>query len=125
MCIGAPCGIHGGHRACRPRTSSGTSPGSSSAGSGQIHTNLVMFGFVGSALIGAAHYLVPTSLRTPLYSERLGKLTLWLWNLAMLAGSSPLPGLHPEPGIRRVDLARGHRRAAVLALIFYNFLQTV
>ena len=72
----------------------------------QIHTNLVMFGFVGSALIGGAHYLVPTLLRTTLHSERIGKITVLLWNLAMAAGVvDSLHGLYPEPGIRRIDLA--------------------
>lgn len=52
----------------------------------QIHTNLVIFGFVGSALLGAAHYLVPVLTRTKLHSERLGLLTTWLWNIAIAAG---------------------------------------
>ena len=46
-----------------------------------MHTNVVIFGFVGSALLGSSHYLVYTLLRTPLFSERLGKLSLWIWNL--------------------------------------------
>jgi cbb3-type cytochrome c oxidase subunit I len=51
-----------------------------------MHTSVVIFGFVGSGLFGAAHYMVPALLRTPLYSERLGKLSLWIWNLSILAG---------------------------------------
>ncbi len=31
----------------------------------QVHTNLVMFGFVGSALLGCAHFLVPRLVRAP------------------------------------------------------------
>jgi cytochrome c oxidase cbb3-type subunit I len=55
-----------------------------------MHTNVVIFGFVGSGLLGAAHYLVPSLLRTPLYSERLGKLSLWLWNMAIISGTITL-----------------------------------
>ena len=62
----------------------------------QIHTNVVMFGFVGTGLLGVAHYLVPTLLRTPLYSERLGKLTLWLWNLAIAIGVVTLSMGHTQ-----------------------------
>jgi cytochrome c oxidase cbb3-type subunit I len=55
-----------------------------------MHTNVVIFGFVGSGLLGAAHYLVPSLLRTSLYSERLGKLSLWLWNMAIISGTVTL-----------------------------------
>jgi cytochrome c oxidase cbb3-type subunit I len=61
-----------------------------------MHTNAVIFGFVGSGLLGAAHYLVPALLRTPLYSERLGKLSLWLWNLSVLAGTVTLSMGHTQ-----------------------------
>jgi cbb3-type cytochrome c oxidase subunit I len=91
-----------------------------------IHVNLIIFGFVGSGLIGASHYIVSTLVRTPLYSERIGKLSLWLWNLALIAGV--------------VTLSLGYTQAReyaefiwpidvgvliVFALIFYNLLQTV
>ncbi len=55
-----------------------------------FHTNLVMFGFVGSALIGAAFYLVPALVRAPLFSETLGRISLWLWNISLFAGSVAL-----------------------------------
>jgi cytochrome c oxidase cbb3-type subunit I len=48
-----------------------------------MHTNTVIFGFVGTSLFGAGFYLVPTLTRTSLYSERLGKLScgfsIWLF----------------------------------------------
>jgi len=92
----------------------------------QIHTNVVMFGFVGTGLLGVAHYLVPTLLRTPLYSERLGKLTLWLWNLALAVGVVTLSMGHTQNReyaefIWPVDIGV----LMVLALIFYNLFQTL
>ncbi len=92
----------------------------------QIHTNVVMFGFVGTGLLGVAHYLVPTLLRTPLYSERLGKLTLWLWNLAIAVGVVTLSMGHTQNReyaefIWPVDIGV----LMVLALIFYNLFQTL
>jgi len=50
-----------------------------------VHTNLVLFGFVTSALLAAGHYIVPYMLRTTLYSEKLGMTTVWLWNSALIA----------------------------------------
>lgn len=55
-----------------------------------MHTNMVIFGFVGSALLGTAHYLVSALLRAPLFSERIGRLSLWIWNLAVLTGTVTL-----------------------------------
>ena len=92
----------------------------------QVHTNLVMFGFVGSALLGGAHYLVPTLLRTTLYSERTGKACVWLWNLALAAGVITLSMGHTQNReyaelIWPIDLGV----LLVLALIFYNLFQTL
>jgi cytochrome c oxidase cbb3-type subunit 1 len=92
----------------------------------QVHTNLVMFGFAGTGLLGVAHYLVPTLLRTPLYSERLGRLSLWLWNGALAAGAITLSLGYTQNReyaemIWPVDIVV----LAVMALIFYNFLQTL
>jgi cytochrome c oxidase cbb3-type subunit I len=61
-----------------------------------IHTGVVIFGFVGSALLGAALYMVPALLRTRLYSERLGKLSLWVWNVSIIAGSVTLSLGHSQ-----------------------------
>jgi cytochrome c oxidase cbb3-type subunit 1 len=92
----------------------------------QVHTNLVMFGFVGSALLGGAHYLVPTLLRTTLYSERMGKACVWLWNLALASGVVTLSMGHTQNReyaelIWPIDLGV----LLVLALIFYNLFQTL
>ena len=91
-----------------------------------IHTNVMIFGFVGSALLGASHYLVPALVRAPLYSERIGRITLWIWNLSLAAGT--------------VTLALGYTQSREYAewiwpvdimvllsfsLMFYNLLKTV
>lgn len=55
-----------------------------------MHTNMVIFGFVGSALLGTAHYLVSALLRAPLFSEWIGRVSLWIWNLAVLTGTVTL-----------------------------------
>ncbi len=49
-----------------------------------IHVNLVLFGFVTPALLGAAFYYVPRLLRAPLYSEPLGVATVAAWNLSLV-----------------------------------------
>ncbi|MHB8111593.1 MAG: cbb3-type cytochrome c oxidase subunit I, partial [Syntrophorhabdaceae bacterium] len=55
-----------------------------------VHTNGMIFGFVGSALMGAIYYYVPHLVRAPLHSARIARITLWMWNIAVAAGSITL-----------------------------------
>ncbi len=48
-----------------------------------VHVNLVLFGFVTPGLLSAAFYYIPRLLRTELYSEKLGLITVGLWNIVM------------------------------------------
>ena len=49
-----------------------------------IHVNLVLFGFVTPGLLGAAFYFIPRLLKTDLYSEKLGVVTVIGWNIALV-----------------------------------------
>ncbi len=51
-----------------------------------IHVNTVLFGFVGTTLIGCGLYYMPALLRTRLWSEPLGWVSFALWNAAVLSG---------------------------------------
>ena len=51
-----------------------------------MHTTIVMFGFAVTMLIGAAFYIVPRLVRVPLFSEKLGMASLFVWNGSLLAG---------------------------------------
>jgi len=85
-----------------------------------------MFAFVGSALLGSAHYIVPTLLRTPLYSERLGKLYLWLWNGALVAGVITLSlGYTQNREYAELIWPIDVGVLIVFALMFYNLLETL
>ena len=91
-----------------------------------IHTNLVIFGFVGTGLLGANIFAVPRLMRTELFSEKLGKFSLWCWNLSIIAGTITLSlgktqGREYAEYIWPVDVAI----LATFSLIFYNLLQTV
>ncbi len=50
------------------------------------HIDTMVFGFVGSTLVGCALYIVPALLRTPLWSERLGWFSFCFWSLTVLSG---------------------------------------
>ena len=91
-----------------------------------IHVNSVLIAFVGSGLLGAAYYMVPVLVRAPLYSEKIGKITLWTWNLSLAAGFIALSLGYTQSReyaelIWPVDIGV----LAMWALTFYNLLQTV
>jgi cytochrome c oxidase cbb3-type subunit I len=91
-----------------------------------MHTNMMIFGFVGSALLGSAYYYVPHLTRSPLYSHRMGRAAVWIWNLAVSSGTVTLALGYTQSReyaewIWPIDMLL----LAVLALTFYNLLMTV
>jgi cbb3-type cytochrome oxidase subunit 1 len=72
----------------------------------QAHTNTVMFAFLSGGMMGMWLYIVPRLTGRRLWSERLGNLTMLLWNVAVAAGIiGLLAAMRPEPRVRRVHLA--------------------
>lgn len=91
-----------------------------------VHTNLMLFGFVGMMTLGAGLYIVPVMLRTRLYGERWANLSMWLYNLAMLVVVVSLPlgytqGREYTEGIFPVKVSL----LLALLLLLYVLLMTV
>jgi cbb3-type cytochrome c oxidase subunit I len=91
-----------------------------------IHTNLVIFGFVTPALLSVSFYIVPLLLRTTLYSEALGKVTVLLWNIMLAAIVVTLAAGHTQgreyaEAIWLIDVLV----AVIFVLIFYNMVMTI
>ncbi|MCF6092683.1 cbb3-type cytochrome c oxidase subunit I [Microaerobacter geothermalis] len=49
-----------------------------------IHTNGVLFAWLSMTYIAALFYMIPKLLRTPLWSERMGNITCFLWNILII-----------------------------------------
>jgi cbb3-type cytochrome c oxidase subunit I len=56
----------------------------------QAHTNTVMFAFLSGGMMGLWLYIVPRLTGRRLWSERLGNLTMLLWNVAVAVGVAGL-----------------------------------
>jgi cbb3-type cytochrome c oxidase subunit I len=56
----------------------------------QAHTNTVMFAFLSGGMMGMWLYIVPRLTGRRLWSERLGNLTMLLWNVAVAVGVAGL-----------------------------------
>ena len=80
-----------------------------------VHTNGMIFGFVGSAPDGR-HVLLRAAPRARPAVQPVHRAALvWLWNLVVVAGSvTLLLGLQPGQGVRRIHLAHRHPRASHL-----------
>ncbi len=91
-----------------------------------IHINLVLFGFVTPGLLGAAFYYLPRLLQTDLYSEKLGVITVLVWNLTLVATVVSLSagfsqGREYAEMIWPVDMMV----VVMFLLVLYNLVMTV
>lgn len=55
-----------------------------------IHTNAVIFAFVGNGIFTAVYYSIPRLLKTPMWSNLLGKIHFWGWQLIIVAAALTL-----------------------------------
>ena len=56
-----------------------------------VHVNTMLYGFIGTTLLGCALYYVPALLKTRLWSEPLAWAGLLFWNAAVLSGPVTFP----------------------------------
>jgi cytochrome c oxidase cbb3-type subunit I/II len=55
-----------------------------------VHTNAVIFAFVGNAIFTAVYYSLQRLLKTRMYSETLGKIHFWGWQAIIVAAAVTL-----------------------------------
>ena len=56
-----------------------------------LHTNAVIFAFVGNGIFTAVYYSMPRLLKTPMYSKLLGGIHFWGWQLIIVLAALTLP----------------------------------
>ncbi len=55
-----------------------------------IHTNAVIFAFVGNAVFAGSYWVLQRTMKTRLYSDLLGKIHFWGWQLIIVLGALTL-----------------------------------
>jgi cytochrome c oxidase cbb3-type subunit I/II len=55
-----------------------------------VHTNAVIFAFVGNGIFTAVYYSMPRLLKTPMWSNTIGKIHFWGWQLIIVAAAVTL-----------------------------------
>ncbi|WP_337042342.1 cytochrome-c oxidase, cbb3-type subunit I [Emticicia sp. 17c] len=56
-----------------------------------LHTNAIIFAFVGNAMFAGIYYSMPRLLKTAMYSKMLSWIHFWGWQLIILAAAITLP----------------------------------
>jgi len=56
-----------------------------------LHTNAVIFAFVGNAIFAGIYYSLPRLLKTPMFSPLLSRIHFWGWQLIIVAAAISLP----------------------------------
>lgn len=55
-----------------------------------VHTNAVIFAFVGNAVFAGVYYSMQRLLKTRMYSDKLSKIHFWGWQITILVGALTL-----------------------------------
>lgn len=56
-----------------------------------LHTNAVIFAFVGNGIFAGVYYSLPRLLKAPMWSPALSKINFWGWQLIIVAAAITLP----------------------------------
>ncbi len=56
-----------------------------------LHTNAVIFAFVGNAIFAGVYYSLPRLLKTEIFSNLLSRIHFWGWQLIIVAAAISLP----------------------------------
>lgn len=56
-----------------------------------LHTNAVIFAFVGNSIFTGVYYSLPRLLKTPMWSKALSNFNFWGWQAIILAAAVTLP----------------------------------
>ena len=54
------------------------------------HVNMVLFGFLSTAMFGGWYFIVPRLCKTPLWTNRAANILLLLWNAGVVIGTAAL-----------------------------------
>ncbi|NYT52639.1 MAG: cytochrome-c oxidase, cbb3-type subunit I [Candidatus Vesicomyosocius endoextente] len=91
-----------------------------------LHTNSVIFGFAGSALMASAFYIVQRTNQTRLWSNKMAWFTFWSWNTVIVLAVITLPlGLTQSREYAELEWPIDILITLAWVSYLYNFIMTI
>ncbi len=91
-----------------------------------LHTNAVIFAFVGNAFFTGMYYSAPRVLKTPMYSKLLGQIHFWGWQAIIVFAAITLPlGLTSGKEYAELEWPIDIAIAVVWLIALYNLVMTM
>jgi cytochrome c oxidase cbb3-type subunit I/II len=102
------------------------SSSSPSAGCVPLHTNAVIFAFVGNGMFMGIYYSLQRLCKARMFSDKFSWFNFWGWNAIIVAAAITLPlGIHHQQGIRRTGMADQDRHRHHLGGVHRQSLGTI
>ncbi|MHC5004020.1 MAG: cytochrome-c oxidase, cbb3-type subunit I, partial [Planctomycetota bacterium] len=91
-----------------------------------LHTNAVIFAFAGNAVFAAVYYSTQRLLKTRMFSDLLGRVHFWGWQLIIVAAAITLPlGITQSKEYAELEWPIDIAIAAVWVVFAVNFFATL
>lgn len=91
-----------------------------------LHTNAVIFAFVGNGFFTGMYYSAPRVLKTPMYSKLLGQIHFWGWQAIIVFAAITLPlGLTSGKEYAELEWPIDIAIAIVWLIALYNLVMTM
>ncbi|MBS1507182.1 MAG: cytochrome-c oxidase, cbb3-type subunit I [Bacteroidetes bacterium] len=91
-----------------------------------LHTNAIIFAFVGNAMFGGVYYSLQRLLKTRMFSDKLSWIHFWGWQLIILAAAITLPlGLTTAKEYAELEWPIDIAIAVVWVVFSWNMIGTI
>ena len=91
-----------------------------------LHTNAVIFAFVGNAIFAGVYYSTQRLLKARMYSDKLSKINFWGWQLIIVAAAITLPlGITSSKEYAELEWPLDIAIAVVWIVFGWNLIATI
>jgi cytochrome c oxidase cbb3-type subunit I/II len=91
-----------------------------------LHTNAIIFAFVGNGIFAGVYYSLQRLLKTRMYSDILGRINFWGWQLIILSAALTLPfGITTSKEYAELEWPIDIAIAAIWVVFGWNMFATI
>ena len=91
-----------------------------------VHTNAIIFAFVGNGLFAGVYYSLQRLCKVPMYSEKLSKIHFWGWQAIIVAAAVTLPfGITTSKEYAELEWPIDIAIAVIWIVFGWNMMKTI